>query len=348
MKNSIFQQQFKKVLLIDSLNLFIRCFSVTPTMNADGMHSGGLFGSLNSLKAVINLTNPDAVVMCFDGPGGSKRRRSLCSDYKANRKIPRRLNKTYDFETVEEERKSLDSQLKKFIQYLNILPVFQVIVDNVEADDLISYITTKVCKEQNVVISSTDKDFFQLIEGDRIKVYRPTTKEMYNQVKFQEEFGTIDPKNFTIMRSFLGDTSDNLSGIKGIGPKAVVKLFSNLVSEDKLHTIDEVLDYTKEHKNDNKKYQTVLENEEKLRLNYKLMQLYDTNISLNSMTQIDNMLNDKISLLQPFRLKIGFLKDQLFYHVKSIGSWTESFRRLSSEAFNYNQAIERNQKLNDI
>ena len=81
----------ENILLVDGLNLFIRCFSVIPTTNTNGVHVGGISGFLKSLGYAIKLLSPTRTIIVFDGKGGSTRRRKLFPDYKAQRKTKIRL-----------------------------------------------------------------------------------------------------------------------------------------------------------------------------------------------------------------------------------------------------------------
>ena len=176
-----------KVLIIDGLNTFIRVFSVIPTLNDDGVHIGGIVGFLKSIGYVIHLFNPTRAIIVFDGKGGSTRRRKLFPEYKAGRKTDKRLVRAYDFADKEEERANMLRQLQRTVQYLETLPLSILSIDNIEADDTIGYLSKQVF-DKNVVISSTDKDFLQLV-NDRINIYSPTKKIIYYEDKIFDEYG---------------------------------------------------------------------------------------------------------------------------------------------------------------
>ena len=74
-----------RILILDGLNTFIRVFSAVPALNDDGDHIGGVTGFLRSIAANIRLLKPTRVIICFDGKGGSKRRKKIYPEYKANR-----------------------------------------------------------------------------------------------------------------------------------------------------------------------------------------------------------------------------------------------------------------------
>ena len=101
-----------RVLIIDGLNTFIRCWTSIPTLNDNGDHVGGVTGTLRSIGYAIRQTQPSRVIVTFDGQGGSKRRKKLFPEYKANRsKSKLRINRAYnDLMNDEEERESMKRQ----------------------------------------------------------------------------------------------------------------------------------------------------------------------------------------------------------------------------------------------
>mgnify|MGYP001207611945 CR=1 FL=1 len=132
-----FQNTNKKVLIVDGLNTFIRVFSVMPTLNDNGVHVGGIVGFLKSIGFAINMFNPTRVIIVFDGKGGSNRRRKLYSDYKNKRRTSYRVNRVAGLENVEDERRNMYLQLRRVAEYLELLPVTNISVDGIEADDAI-------------------------------------------------------------------------------------------------------------------------------------------------------------------------------------------------------------------
>ena len=86
------EERMKKVIIIDALNLFIRNYVVNPTMSSKGLPLGGCIGFLKSLQKICRILNPDEVIVCWDGIGGSARKKAIDKDYKAGRK-PLRFNR---------------------------------------------------------------------------------------------------------------------------------------------------------------------------------------------------------------------------------------------------------------
>ncbi|SVD26459.1 uncharacterized protein METZ01_LOCUS379313, partial [marine metagenome] len=156
------------VLLIDGLNTFIRSFSVNPSLNEDGSHVGGLVGFMKSIRFAINKFKPTRCVIIFDGKNGSKPRQKIFSLYKGGRKVRSRLNRNVDWNLApHDEQQSMKLQLGRLVEYLEHLPLTLLAYDNLEADDVISYVSNVTLKDSKSTIMSTDKDFLQLVD-DRV------------------------------------------------------------------------------------------------------------------------------------------------------------------------------------
>jgi len=266
-----------KVLFVDGLNHFIRSFSANPSLNSDGVHVGGLYGFLTSLTSIINIHKPTRCVIVFDGKGGSQRRRKLYSGYKDNKKPSSKPRRAIGFENIVDEQQSMKWQLMRLIAYLETLPVTIITLDNVEADDVIAYLATQVCK-QEVVIASSDKDYLQLI-NDRITVWSPTKKKLYDKSSFKEEYN-LEPDNYILYKSLLGDSSDNIKGLNGIGDKTLQKLLPVLFDSTETISLDMLFEHCKDK--DDKVSQQITKEQETIKLNHILMQLNDVDISGHS------------------------------------------------------------------
>ncbi|NQU84956.1 MAG: hypothetical protein HQ541_04275 [Mariniphaga sp.] len=162
----------EKYLLVDGLNLFIRAFAANPTINADGIHIGGISGSLASLGSAIKQFNPTRVIIVVDGKGGSVRRKKIFPDYKANRKKKKKTykyNRSYEGYGPDLEKQMMKLQLSRLFEYFEHMPITIIMIDYVEADDIIAHIATTYNNVQHVIMSA-DKDFLQLCTTDNIKV----------------------------------------------------------------------------------------------------------------------------------------------------------------------------------
>ena len=320
------------LLVIDGLNTFIRVFSAVPALNDDGQHIGGVTGFLRSVAAVVRLIKPTRCIIVFDGKGGSRRRKDIYPEYKANRANKTAFNRYQEFASLEDEQDSMRRQFGRVIQYLNCLPVTTLSIDNVEADDIMAYIANEIYTDDKnrVTICSTDRDFLQLV-NNRISVWSPIKKKMYTPSVMQEEFG-FSSKNYLLYRSFIGDKSDNIPGLKGVGPKSLIKYFP-VFSEDRELTVEEIVQYAN---NVDKKYKVhtlVSENKELLELNYKLMQLKEVDINGNAKMLTMNKVQGDIDKLNTLEFKKMFMADKMYTVIKDLDSWLKSsFNSLNAYA----------------
>ena len=285
----------QRILLIDQLNLFFRSYIVNPTLSLNGQPIGGLIGSIKSLQKICRETKPDKIVICWDGEGGSKKRKLMKKDYKAGRK-PLRLNRDIRNLSESEEKSNKIWQMQRIVEYYNSMPVIQLIFSGIEADDIIAYVANMPeFKNDEKVIISSDKDFFQLLTDSTI-LYRPIQKQVLNRNNIVEKFN-IHPKNFAIARAMAGDRSDNLEGIGGAGLKTISKRFPFLL-EEKSATISDIVDYSKQQLQENKLkvYQNVVDKKDILERNYQMMQLYTPSLGIDAKKTIrDIMKNADIS-----------------------------------------------------
>ena len=321
-----------KVLIVDGLNTFIRVFSVMPTLNDDGIHIGGIVGFLKSIGYAIHLFNPTRAIIVFDGKGGSTRRRKIFPEYKSGMKPKSRLVRAYDFASEEDERKNMLKQLQSVIGYLQMLPVTIVAMDNIEADDVIAHLSKQVFNESKVVISSTDKDFLQLI-NHRIKVYSPTKKKIYDRDAIYEEYG-IPSKNFLTYRILEGDKSDNIPGVRGAGLKSIIKRFPKITDRDEpYYTLEECIKISEEKKDELKLYESVGICKDQLFLNRKLMQLFNVDITPSSKMKIMDLVEGPITELIKFKFETKFYQDKLFTALPNLQGWlTQNFTQLNRYA----------------
>lgn len=321
-----------KVLIVDGLNSFIRVFSAVPLVNDDGEHIGGYIGFLRSIAAVVRQFKPTRCIIVFDGKGGSARRKKMHSGYKEGRSMSTRFNRREDVgeQTLEEELISMRTQMGKLSEYLQCLPMTLISIDNIEADDAIAYLTTDVFrpKGSEVIIMSDDKDFVQLID-DKVSVWRPVEKKFYTPKEVLDRFG-IPSHNFIHYKVFMGDGSDNIKGINGVGIKTLQSKFP-LLLEDKTVSLEELIEYCKANKDVHKVYKSVLELETTLNLNWKLMSLEDLDISGNFKLMINDMANQPVPKLDTFNFKKIFMRDKAYTAIPNVDSWlANSFNTLAA------------------
>lgn len=315
------------VLIVDALNTFLRSFVVNPSLNEDGNHVGGVVGFLKSVGAAIKKFSPTRVIIVFDGTGGSKRRKEIYPDYKEQRKNKLRVNRSYDLHTDEDERMSMKRQVIELAQLLSYLPVTVVVLDYIEADDVIAYMTTDVL-EEDVTIMSSDKDFLQLV-NDRVQVYAPTKKTIYTKEEVYREYG-VTPTNYLMLRIFSGDASDNIKGVKGVGAKTLLKHFP-VLSEQKDTTIDEILTLAEDAGSSLKIFNKIVESKDVLERNHTLMQLQSVNISENNKQKIISAAQREVVKLDKAGLLIKMREVGVLQAFPNIHNWIQdTFFRLNT------------------
>tara|TARA_Y100001938_G_C8066298_1_gene420377 strand:- start:708 stop:1679 length:972 start_codon:yes stop_codon:yes gene_type:complete len=318
----------KKVLLIDLMNMFVRNFSAVRLTNDNGEHVGGVYGTLNSLQSQIKKHNPDIVSVVWEGKGSSERRRRTLKEYKEGRKF-RGLNRHFEY-SQEDESESFARQLQLLKECLDLLPVYQPAVQYLEADDQIAYSCRTFFKEEAKVIVSTDRDFFQLVDNNT-SVYRPVkTKENPKgeliDMDYMVEKEAVFPPNYALLKAIVGDKSDNILGISGVGEKSVKKDFP-LLSTNEDMDVDDVLEYASNQKN--KKYQKYIDNEDLLRMNYKIVQLLDIDVNIQSIQALEKSYESKDLKFNSYQLRLKLMSEDI--SPSNIDNWISSFMSVSRE-----------------
>jgi len=321
-----------KILLIDGLNTFIRCWCANPMMNEDGLQTGGVAGTLKSIGYAIKLINPTRCIIIFDGDGGSQKRRKIYPEYKMHRKSTVRLNRTYEeLSDKDSEEANKTKQLVRLAEYLQALPVSILISDGIEADDSIAYCATEYFKESMVYIMSSDKDFLQLVT-DRVKVWSPTKKTMYGPAEVLRDYG-IHPNNFVLFRVMDGDSSDNIDGVKGVGFKTAIKYFPFL-AEPTPRDIKYLIGYAEQSRGKIKIYDKVAESSQILERNYALMQLKESIASTMSQLHINDCLSKaKVNRLDRYGIVKLITEDKMWNNLPNHQIWIkDTFSGLDSMA----------------
>ena len=269
----------KRVLIIDALNMFLRAFIVDPSLSQHGQPIGGIKGSIKILQKLVRQTQPSEIVICWDGPNGSQKRKALNSNYKEGRK-PLRLNRSVHNLTENEELKNKIWQQMRIIEYLNQMPIIQLVLERVEADDIVSYVCNSGhYKGWQKVIVSNDKDFLQLCDEETV-VYRPTTDRVETAKSVICTLG-IHPNNMALARAMAGDSSDNLPGVNRVGLKTIANRLPFMKEEHSV-TIDELLEYCDNKESKLKVYGNISKSKQIIEHNYKMMQLYAPVMSIKS------------------------------------------------------------------
>tara|TARA_R110000751_G_scaffold281077_1_gene383621 strand:- start:4662 stop:5690 length:1029 start_codon:yes stop_codon:yes gene_type:complete len=324
-ENEIDMPGGKRILLLDGLNLFFRNFAMLNMVNPDGVHVGGLGGFFRSLGAMIRQTNPTEVYVIFDGIGSSTNRKNIIPEYKSGRNVTR-VNWEV-FENIEEEDTSKIDQIVRIIHYLKTLPVKTMSLNKAEADDIIAYLSTTLPKqpEDKVFIVSSDKDFLQLITNQVI-IYRPMEKKYYTEEVFISKY-KMHPKNFILHKTLLGDQSDKIKGIKGLGEKGLLKKFPEL--KEKIITFQDLLNICETKLKDHVIYARILLNVMDLEKNYKVMDLSNPMLDTNDKEYLDKIVDaDDLNYLPKEFISL-YNEDKLGGMIRNLEYWlNENFKKL--------------------
>lgn len=315
------------VLIVDSMNTFIRSFAMLQSMNPQGHHTGGLVGFLRSLGFLTRTIDPTRVICVFDGQASSSSRKSINPEYKATRNIKRITNWEL-FDDKDDEFASMTMQMHRLVEYLQCLPVTLISIDKVEADDTISYLAQKFgANGKKVTIVSSDKDFLQIVDQN-IEVYSPIKKKTYQKKDIQEEIGLI-PENYLIMKALLGDNSDNLSGIKGLGPKTLLKEFPQLIDKPGV-TLKDIYNICEEKLQTKKIFASIIYDWDKVKTNWELMNLSEPRLGDYEIFHILEKIKEPTPNLQAVTFLSMLESDQIEALNKNVEGWLETFRPLST------------------
>ncbi len=203
-----------KWLLVDGFNLVYRCFHAVPELSrADGFPTNALHGWVKSLWRLSDQEKPDGTLVFFD-LGGAQDRLALHPEYKAHR---------------EEMPEALSMQIPIVKELTRAMGLGGIEVDGVESDDLLaSHACSLARKGDQVLIVSSDKDFAQIV-GERIRMMLPPPTanpklgwRVLDEAGVKEKFG-VGPPRIADYLALVGDTSDNIPGLDGVGPKTASK-----------------------------------------------------------------------------------------------------------------------------
>lgn len=213
----------EKLLLLDGNSLAYRAFFALPLLSNDsGIHTNAVYGFTTMLQKILEEEKPTKMLVAFDA-GKTTFRHETFEDYKGGRqKTPPELSEQFPY-------------LQKLIDAYRI-PRYEL--EMYEADDIIGTLARQAEeKGMDVIIVSGDKDLTQLAT-DRVKVYVTrkgmTDIEQYTPEHIQEKYG-ISPKQIIDMKGLMGDASDNIPGVPGVGEKTAIKLLKEYGSIENLY-----------------------------------------------------------------------------------------------------------------
>lgn len=215
----------KRLFLLDAYALIFRgyfAFIKNPTINSKGQDTSAILGFMNSLFDVIRRERPDHLAVCFD-KDGSAERTELFPEYKANRN-----------ETPDVIRQSIPI-IQEIIKAMHI-PCVEL--SGLEADDIIGTLALQAEKQgYQVFMVTPDKDFGQLV-SENIFMYRPARMgnaiEIWGIPEIQKRFGVERPEQVIDYLGMMGDASDNIPGLPGVGEKTAMKFIAEFGSMENL------------------------------------------------------------------------------------------------------------------
>lgn len=197
-------------IVLDVSGIVYRCFhGIPPVSTSDGVQKNALVGFYRRLQGLMRQYPDGVFLACFDTCRHTNIRREADPEYKANRrKSPEGLHEQF-------------SLVKKLCDTLRIQKIFK---EGYEADDLIASIC-KSAKDECVVVTY-DKDMLQLLKFPHVKIYNPQQKSMLDDSYVREKYG-ISADHFDVYLALVGDPSDNVKGVRNVGPKRASKLINN-------------------------------------------------------------------------------------------------------------------------
>ena len=207
----------EKLLIVDGHNLLFQMFYGMPNKiyNEDNVPIQGVIGFIGALLKIIKINNPDYIVILLDKEQELDRKK-INENYKDNR---------INYSNVSDDENPFFS-LKYIYKVLDLIKIKYTEVDTYEADDMIASYVFSYFGRYDIIISSQDSDFYSLI-NDSVNVfkYRGIKSELVTKEKIFEKYH-IDSKYFADYKALIGDNSDNIKGVYGIGPKTATSLIN--------------------------------------------------------------------------------------------------------------------------
>ena len=276
-------------------------FAANPSVNENGQHVGGAVGFLKGVQLLIDNFHPEKLYVIWEG-GGSARRRSIYKGYKSGRR-PVKLNRFYEAD-IPDTVGNRNYQINLTTKLLGLSGIPQLYVSDCEADDVIGYLSKNKLKNENLIIVSSDKDYYQLLEKNRVKIWSPGQKKILTTESVRERF-EVPVENFCVARCFVGDGSDGLPGIKGAGFRTLSKRFPELTKEEFV-SVEEIIKISQKRSEDSKVklYHQIAADSEIPKMNWKLMNLDAVNLSAHQVEKI----NYRVDTLDRKLDKINFMR----------------------------------------
>jgi DNA polymerase-1 len=282
-------------LLVDGLNLFMRSYIAFPAMTSNGQQAGGIVGFISSLEKIMREVIPTQVIVVWES-GGSSRKRQIFPDYKLNRR-PEKLNRFYE-DDIPDTVENRNWQLVTLTQILRHLPICQLYVPDCEADDVIGYVSRYRVGSNRLTIASSDRDFYQLL-SERVQIYSIGSKRTVTHQTLLADMA-ITSQNFCLAKCVVGDDSDNIPGVAGVGFKTLAKRLPKFAGSDD-YSIDDLLSDCRSFDGKIKSIDEVAKSETLIRRNWRLCYLDTANLAGTQIEKINSILDS----YAPVRNKLG-------------------------------------------
>lgn len=275
----------EKLFIVDALNFIFRSYyAIGPLTNLQGESTSALFGFIRSMNKLIQDFHPHYLIVVFDGPDNKKSRLEIYPEYKSHRtKMP----------------EDLSSQVSQAIRWCQLAGIPYLSVPGVEADDTIGSIALWAAKQnKEVFICSSDKDLCQLIKENIFVINIHKDNLLIDSSKVEEIYG-IKPEQVVDYLALVGDTSDNIPGLEGFGPKTT----SSLLKQWK--TLDAILDNY--NKIPGEKKQQILKRDKELALLGRKLARIDPFISFPKDEAFFRFIEEnRYEILKPFYKEMNF------------------------------------------
>ena len=273
-----------KIFIFDAVNyLFRSYYAIGPMTNNEGFSTSALYGFIRTIKKIITDFKPEYMAIVFDGEKGSASRKEIFSAYKANRaKAPL----------------DLYAQFEKAFEFCTLAGLNPIKIDNFEADDTMAAIAD-LSKKNNFIsyLCTSDKDLMQLVDENTFVLQVHKNNLIFDKNTVKEKYG-VYPNQILDFLSIVGDNSDNIPGIAGLGPKGAIFLLEEFGSLDNIYNnLDKIAE---------KKKNILLSEKENAEISKKLATL---NLDVKIPNEIDayKIKKENSEKLKEFYKKMNFL-----------------------------------------
>ncbi|PWU15593.1 MAG: DNA polymerase I [Chlamydiae bacterium] len=273
-----------KIYIVDAVNLLFRAYyAISPMTNLKGESTHALYGFIRSVYKLIKDFSPDYLICVFDGPDNKKSRTKIYSEYKSHRT-------SMPLDLVE--------QLQRALYFCEITGIPFLSIEGIEADDTMGSIAKWAEKEgSEVFICSSDKDLCQLISEKIHLIHLHKDNLLIDEQKVKDQYG-IEPTKIVDFLAITGDTSDNIPGLEGFGPKTASLLLNQYGS------LEEILANASKIKG--KKGEILIQQEE-IALMSKQLARIDTHIEIPIQPSFFQLKSPNIPKVKQFFQEMHFL-----------------------------------------